>query len=263
MAPSKEPEYITKDERGKVTDIRLTFYGVLENNDGSFKTNHSFSIFLKNKYKENSAEKWDSVGHKYLFIDKYGNTTWSTDPLNVKPGIKFDSTNTHKIFEGEDVLINLIIAMNPDIVTSIWDYDSNTKSFSLKNDANLADAECYLEQDTIKKIWSGNLEDLLVIFKGACTVGTQIKIAVGSKENNAYPVTYTRSFISGVYTIDRAINLYKKLIEKNCSRSEHYNMVPVKSGVTAMVNNSAVSSVEDMPPADDVLASDDMPFDED
>lgn len=257
MALQKEPEYITKDESGKITGIRLTFYGILEDSDGNFQQFHNFSLFLKNQYKENSVDKWETNGHKYMYIDRFGNTTWSTDPVMKRDGFKFDYSNCHKCFDGEKELINLIIAMNPDIVTGIWDYDNNTKAFSLKDNINLEDAECYLEEQDVKDIWMGKLDNLLSVFKGACKISTQIKLAIGSKDNSSYPVTYTRNFLSGTHTIDRAIKVYSKLIEKDCSSKEHYPSTVIHIGITTSNTVINDSSIDDSP-----ISVDDMPFDE-
>lgn len=254
--PEKEPVYITTDGSGKVTDIRLSFYGMLYNDDESVVVPHNFSLFLKRRPKENDSSQWDIKGHKFMFIDRFGNTSWEVEEHEKVVGRKFDYSNCHKAFDGEAELIDLLIAMNPEIDKQIWDYNDSTKEYTLKN-KDLTLGECYLEKKEIEDIWKGNLKTLLDVLNSACTIGTQIKIAVGTKDNSSYPVTYIRGFVSGKMSISSAIKRYASLISSSCSSKEHYMLEPVKM---LDKNNMTMDSNEVTAPVATMNDDDDMPF---
>lgn len=262
--PEKEPEYITRDQSGKVTDIRLGFYGMLYNENGTVAVPHNFSLFLKRQVKENDPSKRDINGHKFLYIDRFGNTSWEVENHEKVTGRKFDYDNCHKAFDGEAELIDLMIAMNPEIDKQIWDYNEADKSYTLKA-KDLSLGECYLERKEIEDIWKGNLKDLLDVLNSGCKVGTQIKLAVGTKDNSNYPVTYVRGFVSGKTTIANAAKRYKTLVANSCSSKEHYVFEQVKlidsvNNITADSNNAS----DDLPTAPVATMNskddDDMPF---
>ena len=265
--PEKEPVYVTKNDKGVVTDIRLAFYGKLYNEDKSIAVNHNFSLFLKRQLKENDPSQRDIKGHKFMYIDRFGNTTWEVKDIQPIVGRKFDYNNCHIAFDGEPELIDLMIAANADVDKQIWDYNESTRTYSLKN-KDLTLGEMYLTKDEISNLWKGNLNDIINYFKGAVTTKQAIKLAVGTKDNSQYPVTYVRGFISNRSNFANAIKRYDSLIKNSCSSKEHYVMGALRlldsNNSVTPDNNTIPTSNDDLPNAPiasiNNTTDDEMPF---
>ena len=256
----KAPEYITRNDKGQVTDIRITIYGTLTDKEG-YTVNHNLSLFLKRRIMENNPNVRDVKGLKYQYIDRFGNTTWLGEGETTTAKHRFDPSACHKAFEGEATLINLLKAFYP--TENVFDYDAATGTYSLHKDIP-AEAEWYLSSADIKDIFNGNISAILKMFKDCASIKNSIKILTGIKDSNSYPITYM-DFLSNKYSLDNAIKRYTTILSKaNLSGNVQYSLSKVHEvSANATTNVDTDKSTDDMPAAPTGMNAsddDDLPF---
>lgn len=218
-----EPQYVTDivkegGKPGKQMRIDICGYIYPENEDAR---EYTITLFVRNTDRKSSAGK-------YQFIDTYGNTTWDVDGKFTDTNTDmFDTSSCRKSFFGEDVLIDLLKKVN-----GIKDYrpGNSTKDPNI----NKANHQWYFDNNELKTICSGNIKPIKDMFEFPISANNPVNILIGTREYTDKKsgdikktnCVYTSKFYSGKLDINSAINYFTDQVEKYCSQSETYEIVP-------------------------------------
>lgn len=189
-----EPNYVGQNNEGK-PQARIEF---LVEADPASKLHKGVEFKSKVTFFITRQQRVGRDTGKILIIDKYGNTAWATQDDIDNHRIPMYSNGPASIapdyrpaYDGEAELVAFLRAyINID---SPFNYDKNTRKYSWKSAAELADLESPLEK--IEDYFKGNFKELHDIINLQPTNKVQVLFGVKHTDKGDYQDTFNRMFL--------------------------------------------------------------------
>lgn len=182
-----------------VQQIRITF---ICKTDPEVSCNNGIEEFFSHTFFLNKTFQYNKDKTKIKVIDKFGDTAWvkpdelknNEIPVYANGPARLNS-DYRPMYIGEEELTQFIKSyLN---IPSAYDYNSSTKVWSLKANAN--DSECRL--DNIEKYFTGDISEIRDII--GYQPNNRVKILTGvrtTEDNKQYQTTYNRMALKNSIT---------------------------------------------------------------